>query len=255
MWSAAPASPSCCSTRPRAPGPSTSTCCPWSAGAPGHRHGHPGLRRLRETGGTALHRAVRRRRRRTDRGPRSGALPSGRAPHGRSRRGGTRRPPPGPSRQPAALGHALHRRREASYGRRAQARRPRRPQAGRLTPAGAVEPAPRLLRGGPGGRPQPVHGRRADRPRPGGGGHEAVRRYGMDQRLPVITARTLAVCAPGTTTRCPAWRSSPRRSAARPGSSPAAMSPYPSSCPRSSRRSCWNGRAAEARRGRRTRTF
>lgn len=28
-------------------------------------------------------------------------------------------------------------------------------------------------------------------------GHEAVRRYGMDQRLPDITARTLAVCAPG----------------------------------------------------------
>ncbi|MEU5341768.1 MULTISPECIES: alpha/beta fold hydrolase [unclassified Streptomyces] len=28
-------------------------------------------------------------------------------------------------------------------------------------------------------------------------GHVAVRRYGMDQRLPHITARTLAVCAPG----------------------------------------------------------
>lgn len=28
-------------------------------------------------------------------------------------------------------------------------------------------------------------------------GHEAVRRYVMDERLPHITARTLAVCAPG----------------------------------------------------------
>jgi pimeloyl-ACP methyl ester carboxylesterase len=75
-------------------------------------------------------------------------------------------------------------------------------------------------------------------------GHEAVRRYIMEPRLPQITARTPAVCAPEDHCSGRPRRSSRQRSAARPKCCPAGTWRRRSRCRRSSPRPSWTGSVA-----------